>query len=547
VFVSVGHQQMMTDPMKPLGLSLFQLVAFRPMYEAAGRLFVDVVDALASPASRVGLLALWRSDPLVGDALQTIVDRADFVPTRPDDDGAPPPLGATPTPIETDPAIVTELMERNQASIATVRRDIQGKTGPALLDFILADIPEMKRILFDPQSHQVFMTAMDATWWLNEHLQEWLGEKNAADVLTQSVPNNVTSEMGLALLDVADVIRPHPAVVAFLQGVDDEGFLDVLPQIEGGQEARDAIEAYLDAYGMRCIGEIDITRPRWRERPATLVPMILGNVKNFEPGAGARRFAAGRREAWNKEQELLERLRALPDGAQKAAEVKQMIDRVRTFIGYREYPKYGKVCRDFVYKQALLEEAGRLVQAGVLGAVDDISFLTFHELHDVVRTGQVDDQLIARRKDEFRSYEALTPPRVMTSDGEVVTGAYRRDDAPAGALLGLPVSAGTAEGRARVIVDVAGAELDAGDILVTPFTDPSWSPLFVTIAGLVTEVGGLMTHGAVIAREYGLPAVVGVEHATQLIRDGQRIRVNGTDGYVEILADDTAGAAMATR
>jgi pyruvate,water dikinase len=438
-------------------------------------------------------------------------------------------------------------MERNQASIAALRRDIQGKTGPALLDFILADIPEMKRILFDPQSHQVFMTAMDATWWLNEHLQEWLGEKNAADVLTQSVPNNVTSEMGLALLDVADVIRPHPAVVAFLQGVDDEDFLDELPQIEGGQEARDAIEAYLDAYGMRCIGEIDITRPRWRERPATLVPMILANVKNFEPGAGGRRFAAGRREAWNKEQELLERLRALPDGAQKAAEVKQMIDRVRTFIGYREYPKYGKVCRDFVYKQALLEEAGRLVQAGVLGAVDDISFLTFHELHDVVRTGQVDDQLIAQRRDEFRSYEALTPPRVMTSDGEVVTGAYRRDDAPAGALLGLPVSAGTAEGRARVIVDVSGAELDAGDILVTPFTDPSWSPLFVTIAGLVTEVGGLMTHGAVIAREYGLPAVVGVEHATALIRDGQRIRVNGTDGYVEILADETAGAAMATR
>ena len=209
---------MMTDPMKPLGLSLFQLVAFRPMYEAAGRLFVDVADALASPASRASLLALWRSDPLVGDALQTIVDRGDFVPTRRRTTmRAPPPLGGTPTPIETDPAIVTELMERNQASIAALRRDIQGKSGTALLDFILADIPEMKRILFDPRSHQVFMTAMEATWWLNEHLQEWLGEKNAADALTQSVPHNVTSEMGLALLDVADVIRPHPDVVAFLQ------------------------------------------------------------------------------------------------------------------------------------------------------------------------------------------------------------------------------------------------------------------------------------------------------------------------------------------
>jgi pyruvate,water dikinase len=537
VFVSVGHQQMMTDPMKPLGLSLFQLIAGRPMYEAAGRLFVDVAADLASPASRARLLALGRSDPLIGDALQTIVDR-EVVPTHDDGDGAglAPPAGPT-TMIDPDPDLVTELMARTQASISALQRDIEGKSGVELLDFIVADLPEMKRILFDPQGHQVFMTAIEATWWLNDHLQEWLGEKNAADTLAQSVPHNVTSEMGLALLDVADVIRPHPDVVASLQDVDDEDFLDELPKLAGGQEARDAIEAYLDRYGMRCVGEIDITRPRWSERPTTLVPMILANVRNFEPGAGARRFEDGRREAWTKERELLERLRALPDGAAKAAEVELMIDRVRTFMGYREYPKYGKVCRDFVYKRALFEEAGRLVAAGVLREADDISYLTFHELHDVVRTGRADQQLIDGRKDAFRSYHALTPPRVLTSDGEVVAGAYRRDDAPAGALLGLPVSAGTVEGRARVIVDVAGASFDAGDILVTAFTDPSWSPAFVTIAGLVTEVGGQMTHGAVIAREYGVPAVVGVEHATHLIRDGQRIRVNGTDGYVEILAD----------
>ena len=107
---------------------------------------------------------------------------------------------------------------------------------------------------------------------------------------------------------------------------------------------------------------------------------------------------------------------------------------------------------------------------------------------------------------------------------------------PAGALTGLAVSAGTVEGRARVILDMADAEVEPGDILVTAFTDPSWSPLFVAVKGLVTEVGGLMTHGAVIAREYGLPAVVGVADATRLIRDGQRIRVHGTEGYVEILS-----------
>ncbi|MGI8711761.1 MAG: rifamycin-inactivating phosphotransferase [Solirubrobacteraceae bacterium] len=536
VYVSVGHQQMMTDPIKPLGLSVWQLTASRPMYHTGGRLFVDVIQDLASPAIRGVLLeGAGRLDPLTGDALQTIVDRGDFIPTIPDEaPGAPTARGA-PAPIETDPAIVTELIERSEASIAALKRDIQTKSGEALFDFILADIQELKWILFDPGSHQVFMTAMEATGWLNEHLEEWLGEKNAADTLTQSVPNNVTSEMGLALLAVADVIRPHPDVVAFLQHVEDDGFLDEVAKLAGGREARDAIRSYLDKYGIRCVGEIDITRPRWSEAPITLVPMILGNIKNFEPGAGERRFEQGRQEAWKKEQELLGRLRALPDGERKAEAAKRMIDRVRTFIGYREYPKYGIVSRYFVYKQALLEEAERLVHADAIGEKEDIFYLTFQELHEVVRTNQVDDQIISGRKDAFRSYEALTPPRVLTSDGEVIAGAYRRDNLPAGALVGLPVSGGTIEGRARVILDTAQADLEAGDILVTAYTDPSWTPLFVTINGLVTEVGGLMTHGAVIAREYGLPSVVGVEHATRLIRDGQRIRVHGTDGYVEIL------------
>ncbi len=539
VYVSVGHQQMMTDPMKPLGLSVWQLTALVPMYEAGGRLFVDVTERLASPRSRAGVLeALGRSDPLIGDALQSILERGDFIPSMTNEDPTRPggpPASEPPASIETDPDIVTELIGRSQASIAALRRDIQGKSGPELLDFILADIQELRRLLFDPRSHQVFMSAMEATWWLNEQLEAWLGEKNAADTLTQSVPHNVTSEMGLALLDVADVIRPYPNVVAFLEHVEDDGFLDELPKLGGGREARDAILAFLDKYGMRCVGEIDITRPRWSERPSTLIPMILGNVKNLERGAGARRFEQGRREACEKEQELLERLRALPDGARKAEETKRMIDRVRTFIGYREYPKYGIVSRYFVYKQALLEEAERLVQTDVLREREDIFYLSFQELHDVVRTNEVDDQLISQRKQALRSFQALTPPRVLTSDGEVIAGAYKRDDAPTGALIGLPVSGGTIEGRARVILDMAEAELEPGDILVTTYTDPSWSPLFVAIEGLVTEVGGLMTHGAVIAREYGLPAVVGVEHATRLIRDGQRIRVHGTDGFVEIL------------
>ncbi|MER7249863.1 rifamycin-inactivating phosphotransferase [Kribbella sp. NPDC000426] len=531
VYLSVGHQQMMTDAMKPLGISIWQLTAMAPMKVAGGRLFVDATARLASPSARAAFLDLiGRGDPLIRDALQTLLDRGDFIPTRPDEKRSTPP--ATPAPIETDPAIVTGLIERSQTSLAKLREDLADLTGPALFDALLKAFQEHKQVLTDPLSVRAIMAGMEATWWLNDHLQEWLGEKNAADTLTLSAPNNITSEMGLALLDVADVIRPYPELVEFLQGVEDEGYLAELPKYPGGAEARDAIEAYLVRYGMRCSGEIDITRPRWSERPTTLVPLILDNVKLFEPGAARRRFEEGLRKAHQKEAELLERLRALPDGDQKADETRRMIERVRVFIGYREYPKYNIISRYVVYKQALLREADRLVRANVLPEQEDAFYLTFEEL---ARTNKLDPHLLQARKDSFQTYQLLTPPRVLTSDGEAVAGEYRRDDLPDGALVGLPVSAGTVEGRARVILDISKANLEAGDILVTSHTDPSWSPLFVAITGLVTEVGGLMTHGAVIAREYGLPAVVGVPDATRLIEDGQRIRVHGTDGYVELL------------
>ena len=507
------------------------------MAEAGGRLFVDVAPVLGSPTARAGglLETLGRSDPRIGEALRSVLERDGFIPTRTDDSPAWRFGGGAPDPVEVDPAVVAGLIERSRASIAALREHIRTLSGSALLDFIRTDIEELRRTLFDPQGLQAILAFMDASWWLNEHLQTWLGEKQAADALAQSAPGNVTSEMGLALLDVADVIRPYPEVVAYLERAGDEHFLDDLAGLEGGVEARDALAGFLDTYGMRCAGEIDITRPRWSERPTTLVPLLLGNIRNFEPGAGERRFEQGRLEAQAKEKEVLERLRALPDGEHRAAETKVMIDRVRAFSGYREYPKCGMVSRYFVYKQALLAEGGRLVRDRVLGAPDDIFYLRFQELEEVVRSRRADAPLIRRRRDAFRSYRGLRPPRVFTSEGEVLDGTHRRLDVPAGALVGLAASAGTVEGRARVIPDLADADLEPGDILVTAYTDPSWTPAFVAVAGLVTEVGGPMTHGAVIAREYGVPAVVGVDQATSLLTDGQRVRLHGADGYVEIL------------
>ncbi len=180
----------------------------------------------------------------------------------------------------------------------------------------------------------------------------------------------------------------------------------------------------IGSYGMRCAGEIDITRTRWSEKPFTLIPIILSNIKNFEPDESNRRFEQGRQEALKKEQELLERLKQLPDGEQKANETKRMISLIRNLAGYREYPKYVMVNRYFVYKQALLKEAGQLVQANVIHEKEDIYYLTFEELREVVRTNKLDYQIISKRKDEYKLYEKLTPPRVITSDGEIIAGKY---------------------------------------------------------------------------------------------------------------------------
>jgi pyruvate,water dikinase len=548
VYLSVGHQQMMTDAMKPLGLSVWLLSTPATMRIAGGRLFVDVTALLASPDRLSKIDTLGKFDPLIKDTLTTIINRKDFIRLLPDDARTVVPdkneKGEAPVTYHTlntyeslgGPAkVVAGLVETNQASINTLKKKIESESGAGLFDFILEDIQQLKQTVHAPLSFGVIMTGMNAALWLNEKMNQWLGEKNAADTLSQSVPNNVTAEMGLALLDVADVIRPYPAIIDFLQQVKDDNFLESLPAFDGGTAAKEAISAFLDKYGMRCAGEIDITKDRWSEKPSILIPMLLGNIKNFEPGASRQKFAQGLKEAQKKEQELLQRLKQLPDGEEKAAETKQMIDLVRNLAGYREYPKYGMICRYFIYKQALLKEAQALVKTGLIKEKEDIFYLSFDELHEVVRTQKLDYQLITERKEAFKIHEKLRPPRVITSDGEMINGAYNRNNLPVGALAGLAVSSGIIEGRARVVLNMAEANLEEGDILVTAFTDPSWTPLFVSIKGLVTEVGGLMTHGAVIAREYGLAAVVGVENATRLIKDGQQIRVNGTDGYVEIL------------
>lgn len=552
VYISLAHQQMMTDVMKPLGISLFpawiKKLSNDPVVEAGGRPYMDVSFELASPMGRKIFVksGLGSADILIQKALGNVLKKKDYIKTLPRGKTTMGLNGGTIGQVvsglsqarkikhKNDAGLIDKIIAKNDAQVRDMEQRIHGVSGTALFDFIIKDIDDAyMAIVLD--NYGVAIAGLLASSWLKKHMEKWLGEKDVVDALSQSLPNNVTAEMGLALLDVADVVRNYPAVLEYFQHASDETFFEDLSKLPGGQEASDSIRNYLEKYGMRCPGEIDITRPRWAEKPTMLVPLILNNIKNFEPGSHAAIFEQKRREAMQLAQKLTGRLEKLPGGKQKAEKTKTEISVFRNFIGFREYPKYAMMKHFLVYKQALLKEATLLAQKGVFREIEDIYYLTFEELRNVVASGQLDYSIITKRKADYEVYEKMTPPRVMTSDGEIITGEYDTGDIPKGALLGVPVSTGVIEGQARIVLKLEEAKIEEGDILVTTFTDPSWTPLFVSIKGLVAEVGGMMTHGAVVAREYGLPAVVSVENATKLIRDGQRIRVNGTNGYVEIL------------
>jgi rifampicin phosphotransferase len=366
--------------------------------------------------------------------------------------------------------------------------------------------------------------------------QRWLGDAAELASLGRSPPGNVTTELGLALGDVADVVRTRPGAIERLRRATDETFDREPREIVGGEEVHRAFQTFLERYGMRCTGEIDITRPRWREAPTQIIPAIEGHLRGGAPGQHRRDFETGREEAERAAARLLERLRTTRGGAMKVMVMRRLITVYRFRIGLREHPKYYIVrVLDFV-KRVILEEGAGLVGAGLLRSADEVFWFSLDELEGVLRTRRVDRAVLDVRRDRFERDAGLRPPRVITSEGEVVT-AKAGGAVPEGALGGSAASAGVVEGRARVVRKLEGSKLEKGEILVAPYTDPAWTPLFPLASGLVTEVGGLMTHGAVVAREYGIPAVVGVDRATEAIPDGALIRVNGSEGYVVIVRE----------
>jgi len=549
---------MMTDVILPLGLSFYEVLAggLVGMEFAGGRLYMDVSSDLKSWLTRKTLLYTFgETDALVRNALKNLLQRKGTLKRLGKSTGWLRSLkwdflkwiwSALIIYLRGDLSGVTIAVSRYEATVTAKRAEFEKLSGLAFFDVLKADMAgfydEFRSFKEDAA---YLMLWMYSSAWLRKNMKKWLNDERAVDVLSKSVPNNPTSEMGLALLDIAHLVRARPAVVDYLRRARDENFLDGLREADyADKKATEAFAEFLEKYGMRCSGEIDITKPRWNERPTALIPMIEGCFSSLrEDGlleSGMERFEQGRIEAEAKAAELIARIEKLPGGLRKAKKTRKMISVWRGVSGFREYPKFFMIQRFGIYKEALMREAEKLAQSGVIREREDIFYLTIEELREVVRAGQADLGVIERRRKKYKFFEKLTPPRVMTSEGEILRGSYEagahpKGTCPKGALVGMPVSAGIVEGTARVVLRQEDANIRHGDILVTPFTDPSWTPFFVSIKGLVTEVGGQMTHGAVITREYGLPAVVGVEDATKKIQDGQKIRVNGTEGWIEIL------------
>lgn len=548
VYLCMGHSQMMTDAMKPLGLAFFPLFIEQiGLPNAGGRLYMDCSPDLRSlPGRFIFVKAMGSADPYSGDALGILTKRRDFIrnlakgfKTFSFNNGYFTwrlPVEFVKVYFKKDVSVVDYLFLRSENALAVLDKQYAKLSGTATLDQVKVTLEHLQEVMYDAKIMAAIFSGVMAQRWLNKKLNKWLGEQKIGEMFSQSVANNVTSNMGLELLDVADVVRNYPDIISYIENPNSESFFDDLSRLSGGDRVAEAVKSYLAKYGHRCTGEIDITRARFHERPTDLCPLILNNIRNTEPDSHKIFFEKKLAGVKAKEKDILTRL-----SKRKAKKTKKQIDLLRGAIGFREYPKYAMVKCFWIIKQAWMREAEKLVKLKVLFDKEDVYYLDLEEFRAAIVSKKVDYNIIDKRKNEFKTYEKLTPPRVMTNEGEIISGRLNRK-VPAGALAGMAVSSGIAEGRARVVSKLGDAHMEDGDILVTAFTDPSWTPVFVSIKGLITEVGGQMTHGAVIAREYGLPAVVSVENATTRIKDGQRIRVNGTEGFVEVLEDAVKAA-----
>jgi pyruvate,water dikinase len=360
--------------------------------------------------------------------------------------------------------------------------------------------------------------------------------------VTRGLPHNVTTEMDLALWKTASAIRHDQASYAAFLDSDAQTLAARYLNGTLPEAAQTAIVNFMGRYGMRVVAEIDMGQPRWREEPTSIMQTLQSYLLITEEMAPDVLFEKGAKAAELAIERLASQARRSSGGEIKEKIVRALAGRIRTLMGLRESPKFFMVRLMGIIRNELLASGDEFVGAGIIEKPEDLFFLHFDELQALANRDSRDwKSLIAeRRAIHDRENRRKQIPRVLVSDGRAFyegLGAAADTDT---VISGSPVSPGVAEGIVHIIFDPRGAQLAPGEILVCPGTDPAWTPLFMAAGGLITEVGGMMTHGSVVAREYGIPAVVGVHQATTRLKDGQRIRIDGTAGKIMILEEQKA-------
>ena len=546
ILVSVGHIQMMTNVMKPMAISIFSTIV-PIMVESGGRIFADMTIPFGIKALRKRIpLVLRRMDEQLGKALEEIVARptTKFPHTRiPVRTVAPIAFSVIKSIIKNilfnDPVFQREVVNNYiKESVKKCRQNVLNPSVRSQVDAIKKDIkqeviPGVLKVAPNWASGELVAEL------IKKLLRKWLGDTESIHALGRSLPGNVTSELGLMIGDLADIARQNTSLLDYLQKAKDEDFYQGLAEITNSESFRIRLEGFMSLYGMRCPGEIDISKPRWRETPTSLVSAIMSHIRTMAPEEHRIKFQKAAIEAEQVAKELVDQVRK-EKGFMQAKILRRLLRVYRNLGGLREHHKYLLVQHFDIYRQAILEEAQKLVQSGVLNEGTDVFYLTLDEFKLIgVGTFNKDtQQLIKVRKQHEELEKKMTPPRVMTSEGEIITGRLRNTNAPEGALIGTPVSSGVIEGYAKIVLHPEDADLHNGEIMIAPFTDPGWTPLFHSAKALVMEVGGMMTHGAVVAREYGIPSVVGIDNATKIIKNGDYIRVDGTEGFVQVINTD---------
>ena len=547
IYFSLGHQQMMTRAMSPLSLSSIQnfIPVGRKEYESeilrasGGRLYADITIPLRHPLFKKGIFGLLEQfDALAPEMLKLAMQRPEFKHPH----GIPFSFSA----LKATFGFFTQILN------ALFRQDLNGflrKTDLLIADFVQETEDKLDQI---PQGKAQLEASLEVLQNLYLFIFNWLAQFIAGEMakrllaglarhiatpaeieaVSLGLPGNAVTKMNLALGDLADTARQSPQLVDFFNrlGDDSHAWLAEAEKLEGSAEFMEAWENFLRDYGARGSSEIDMMMLRWYEEPLPLLQVIANYLKKEE---GSHRVQQEKleREREAATENILRKSKGL-----RARLLKRMIYVIYEAGGLREHHKFMAVRIFRVVKEILKKNAQALAKMKKLSDPDDIWYLNWAELFAIWDDDTEDlSALPAKRRADLARYQKLSPPMIITSDGETPVVRYQVKDAPAGALLGNAVSAGVVEGVVRIILDPQKETLNPGEILVTVFTDPGWTPLFINAGGLIMEVGGVMTHGSVVAREYGIPAIVGVRDATQKLKTGQRVRIDGNRGFVEII------------